>query len=60
VWLNGQKLKAGLDYNEVGSAGTQSNQIDLLATIDDPYVTGDVLEYRIERDQAMVIALAGL
>ena len=60
VWLNGQKLKAGVDYDEVGSAGTQSNQIDLLATVDDPYVTGDVLEYRIERDQAILLALAGL
>lgn len=56
VWLNGQKLRVGDDYNEVGSSGSQSNQIQILQDL----VVGDILEYRIERDQAIFSAMKTL
>lgn len=56
VWLNGQKLRVGDDYNEVGSSGSQSNQIQILQDL----VVGDILEYRIERDQAIFSAMQTL
>lgn len=50
VWCNGQKLQLGNDYSEVGTAGTSSNQITLLATTGFPFVIGDILEFRIDRE----------
>jgi hypothetical protein len=54
VYLNGQKLLLGDDYLEVGTAGTDSNQITIQQDLD----TGDVLEYRIDASQALFKALS--
>jgi len=43
VWLNGEKLFLGDDYNEVGTAGSTSNTITTLQNL----VIGDKLVYRI-------------
>lgn len=52
VWLNGQKLRLGDDYNEVGVAGALSNTISILRDLE----VGDIVEYRIEKDQSVHIA----
>ena len=52
VWLNGQKLRLGDDYNEVGVAGALSNTISTLRDLE----VGDIVEYRIEKDQSVHIA----
>jgi len=44
----------GDDYLEVGTAGTDSNQITIQQDLD----TGDVLEYRIDASQALFKALS--
>lgn len=43
VWLNGEKLFLGDDYNEIGTAGSTSNTITTLQNL----VIGDKLVYRI-------------
>ena len=43
VFLNGQKLRKGEDYNEYGTLNTLSTQIQTLQTL----VVGDVLSFRI-------------
>lgn len=42
VYMNGQRLTLDADYEEVGSAGTQQNEIQLLISV----VAGDVLEFQ--------------
>lgn len=43
VFLNGQYLRLGSDFNEVGSSGSQSNEVEILIDL----VVGDTLEFRI-------------
>lgn len=43
VFLNGQYLRLGIDWAEVGASLTASNQIQILQSL----VVGDVLEFRI-------------
>lgn len=43
VFLNGQYLRLGQDFSEVGSSGSQSNQVEILIAL----VVDDVLEFRI-------------
>ena len=43
VFLNGQKIILGADWNEVGASGSLSNSFEILRTL----VVGDVLELRI-------------
>lgn len=43
VFLNGQHLSLGRDYNEVGSSGSMSNQIEILFDLVEP----DLLEFRM-------------
>ena len=43
VYLNGQYLRLGVDWSEVGSAGQASNEIMILQQL----VVGDALEFRI-------------
>lgn len=43
VFLNGQYLRLGIDWAEVGSAGTASSQIQILQQLE----VGDSLEFRI-------------
>lgn len=43
VFLNGQYLRLGIDWAEVGSAGTASNDIQILMQLE----VGDSLEFRI-------------
>lgn len=43
VFLNGQYLRLGIDWDEVGAAFTASNEIEILQDLD----IGDVLEFRI-------------
>jgi hypothetical protein len=43
VFLNGQYMRLGQDYDEVGSSGAQSNEIETLIEL----VVGDTLEFRI-------------
>lgn len=50
VFLNGIKLSLGDDWDEVGSVGTESNQIEILIAL----VAGDVVQYR--KDPAKVLA----
>lgn len=49
VFLNGQLLTQGIDWNEVGPLTTQSNQIETLVTL----VVGDVLQLRISAGGAV-------
>lgn len=43
VFLNGQYLRLGADWSEVGGAGTASNSIQILQSL----VVGDELEFRL-------------
>lgn len=52
VWLNGQKLRLGDDYNEIVMGGDLSNTISMLRDLE----VGDIVEYRIEKDQSVHIA----
>lgn len=56
VFLNGQLLDPGEDYDEVGTAGTDSNTITISQDLSD----GDRVTFRIEAAQAMAKALTGL
>jgi hypothetical protein len=47
VILNGQALRLGADYTEVGTSGTLSSQIQILQTL----VVGDLLEFRLFNPQ---------
>jgi hypothetical protein len=55
VYLNGQKLRVGLDYNEVGSAGCESSRIELLL----PLSVGDELLFRIDSSGSVYFSSAG-
>jgi hypothetical protein len=52
VYLNGQKLVKGYDYQEVGAAGAESNQITTMKNIE----SSGILEYRIGAEQVLLSA----
>jgi len=54
VYHNGQKLYKNINYQEVGSSGTESNQIVINKNI----ATNDIIEYRIEVEHGLVSALS--
>ena len=56
VYLNGQLLDPGEDYDEVGTAGADSNSITISQDLED----GDRVTFRIEAAQALSKALTGL
>lgn len=46
VFLNGQALRRGVDYNEIGTADTLSNKIEILQDL----VAGDALCFRLDSE----------
>lgn len=50
VYLNGVKLSLGDDWSEVGGAGSESNQIQILIDL----VVGDVVQYR--KDPSLILS----
>jgi hypothetical protein len=57
VYLNGQLLRDGIDYTEVGALDTLSNQINLLAG--GSFVVGDTVSYRIDSNGGQYVVTAG-
>lgn len=44
IYLNGQKLTLGIDWNEVGSSGDDSNEVDFLIDL----LENDIIQFRID------------
>jgi hypothetical protein len=55
VYLNGELMRRGDDYTEVGVPGAQSNQITWTITI----VLDDAVSYRIDSNGGQVVILSG-
>jgi hypothetical protein len=55
VFLNGQVLRIGLDYNEVGDPGCESSRIQLLQ----PLAVNDELLFRIDSSGSVYFSSAG-
>lgn len=55
LFLNGQLLEPGLDYNEVGTVGTLSDQVEILQDL----FVGDRLTFRIDSLGGFNVGTAG-
>lgn len=56
VFLNGQKIRVGLDFNEVGTFGSESLVIEILQDL----VIGDELLFRVDPGKASALSGGGI